>query len=163
MYQAAKESGEAEDSAKGNGRDSLSLFGQAFKWDEWLGMENINITDLRIKERLEQETKPNLLGIFPFVDRLEQQNIGVNYSRSFVRNLLMTAQMQEQALKKFKDKDLKEAIDTRYYLHLPKIAYTLARLPSKVLDDADFRTSLKSPYNAPYFRAIATWIELLNR
>jgi CRISPR-associated protein Csm1 len=24
-------------------------------------------------------------------------------------------------------------------------------------------TSLKSPYNAPYFRAIATWIELLNR
>jgi len=28
---------------------------------------------------------------------------------------------------------------------------------------APVRTSLKSPYNAPYFRAIATWIELLNR
>ncbi|NMF67550.1 type III-A CRISPR-associated protein Cas10/Csm1, partial [Brasilonema octagenarum UFV-OR1] len=85
------------------------------------------------------------------------------YSRNFVRNLLITAQIQEQALKKFEDKKSKEALGTRYYLHLPKIAYTLARLPNRVLDDSDFRTSLKSPYNAPYFRAIVSWIELLNR
>ena len=56
--------------------------------------------------------------------------------------------------------------DIRYYLHLPKIAYTLARLPDKVRNNEGFRpvmTSLKNPYNAPYFRAIATWIEYLNR
>lgn len=164
LYQAAHVSGEAEDAAKGNGRDSLGLFGQVFKWDEWLGIEDINIIDDEIKQYLHPETKPNLLGILPFVKRLKQQNIGVNYSRNFVRNLLITAQIQEEALKKFEeDKQSKEALGTRYYLHLPKIAYTLARLPKNVLDDSDFRTSLKSPYNAPYFRAIATWIELLNR
>lgn len=164
LYQAAHLSGEAEDAAKGNGRDSLGLFGQVFKWDEWLGIEDINIIDSEIKQYLHPEIKPNLLGVLPFVKRLEQQNIGVNYSRNFVRNLLITAQIQEQALKKFEeDKKSQEALGTRYYLHLPKIAYTLARLPKNVLDDNDFRTSLKSPYNAPYFRAIATWIELLNR
>jgi CRISPR-associated protein Csm1 len=57
----------------------------------------------------------------------------------------------------------KQEQDIRYYLHLPKVAYTLARLPNRMLDDEDFRKSLKSPYNAPYFQAIATWIELLNR
>jgi CRISPR-associated protein Csm1 len=57
----------------------------------------------------------------------------------------------------------KQEQDIRYYLHLPKVAYTLARLPTRMLDDEDFRKSLKSPYNAPYFQAIATWIELLNR
>ncbi|MFW9262344.1 type III-A CRISPR-associated protein Cas10/Csm1 [Nostoc sp. CALU 546] len=164
LYQAAHLSGDAEDAAKGNGRDSLGLFGQVFKWDEWLGIEDIDIIDSEIKQYLHPENKPNLLGILPFVKRLEQQNIGVNYSRNFVRNLLITAQIQEEALKKFEeDKQSKEALGTRYYLHLPKIAYTLARLPKNVLDDSDFRTSLKSPYNAPYFRAIATWIELLNR
>ncbi|WP_243147514.1 hypothetical protein [Scytonema sp. UIC 10036] len=66
-------------------------------------------------------------------------------------------------MKKFEDQKSKEAMETRYYLHLPKIAYTLARLPQNVLKDGDFRTSLKNPYNSPYFRAIATWIELLNR
>jgi len=164
LYQAADVSGEAEKAAKANGRDSLGLFGQVFKWDEWLGMEDINIIDDEIKQYLHPDIKPNLLGILPFVKRLEQQNIGVNYSRNFVRNLLITAQIQEQALKKFEeDKQSNEALGTRYYLHLPKIAYTLARLPKYVLDDSDFRTSLKSPYNAPYFRAIATWIDLLNR
>ncbi|MBG1271163.1 type III-A CRISPR-associated protein Cas10/Csm1 [Nostoc sp. WHI] len=164
LYHAASVSGEAEKAAKANGRDSLGLFGQVFKWDEWLGIKDTNIIDFEIKQYLHPETKPNLLGILPFVKRLEQQNIGVNYSRNFVRNLLITAQIQEEALKKFEeDKQSKEALGTRYYLHLPKIAYTLARLPKYVLDDSDFRTSLKSPYNAPYFRAIATWIELLNR
>ncbi|WP_246605356.1 hypothetical protein [Sphaerospermopsis torques-reginae] len=80
-----------------------------------------------------------------------------------MRNLLITAQIQEQALEKFNDQKTQEALGTRYYLHLPKIAYTLSRLPREVLKNDDFRTSLKSPYNAPYFRAIATWIELLNR
>ncbi|PMB45039.1 type III-A CRISPR-associated protein Cas10/Csm1, partial [Fischerella thermalis CCMEE 5205] len=164
LYKAADESGEAEENAKGNGKDSLGLFGQVFKWDEWLGIEDISMIDSEIQKYLHSETRPKLLGILPFVERLEQQNIGVNYSWNFVRNLLITAETQEKALEKFEDnKKSEEALGTRYYLHLPKIAYTLARLPKNVLDDSDFRTSLKSPYNAPYFRAIATWIELLNR
>lgn len=164
LYEAADSSGDAEKAAKGNGRDSLGLFGQVFKWDEWLGHPDNTKFDEVNETYKYQETKPKLLGIFPFVTRLEQQNIGIDYARSFVRNLLITAQIQEECVKKFKDNQTdKEALDTRYYLHLPKIAYTLARLPKNVLDDVDFRTSLKSPYNAPYFRAIATWIELLNR
>ncbi|PMB40846.1 type III-A CRISPR-associated protein Cas10/Csm1 [Fischerella thermalis CCMEE 5330] len=164
LYKAADESGDAEEKAKGNGKDSLGLFSQVFKWDEWLGIEDISMIDSEIQKYLHSETRPKLLGILPFVERLEQQNIGVNYSRNFVRNLLVTAEIQEKALEKFEDnKKSEEALGTRYYLHLPKIAYTLARLPKNVLDDSDFRTSLKSPYNAPYFRAIATWIELLNR
>jgi CRISPR-associated protein Csm1 len=69
-------------------------------------------------------------------------------------------------LRKAKDQPEKQQRDIRYFLHLPKIAYTLTRLPNHVLEKTDFepvRISLKSPYNAPYFRAIATWIELLNR
>ncbi len=166
LYQAAKSSGHAEDTAKGNGRNSLGLFGQVFKWDEWLGIEDINNEhlDSDIKKYLSSESKPKFLGILPFVEILSQPNIGVNYSRNFVQNLLITAQIQEEALKKFKEnKKSEEALATRYYLHLPKIAYTLARLSKEVLNNDDFRTSLKSPYNAPYFRAIATWIELLNR
>ncbi|WP_071192471.1 type III-A CRISPR-associated protein Cas10/Csm1 [Trichormus sp. NMC-1] len=165
LYQAAKSSGHAEDAAKANGRDSLGLFGQVFKWDEWLGIEDINDDhlDSDIKKYLSSENKPKFLGILPFVEILEQQNIGVNYSHNFVRNLLITAQIQEQALEKFNDKKTQEALGNRYYLHLPKIAYTLSRLSREVLKNDDFRTSLKSPYNAPYFRAIATWIELLNR
>ncbi|MDZ8054609.1 MAG: type III-A CRISPR-associated protein Cas10/Csm1 [Aulosira sp. ZfuVER01] len=163
LYQAADESGEAEEAAKQNGRDSLGLFGEVFKWHEWLGIENINLFDSEIKEYLKVQNQPKLLGVLPFVNRLEQENIGINYSRNFVRNLLITAQIQEQSLRKFTDRKSEEAMGTRYYLHLPKIAYTLARLPQGILKDEEFRTSLKNPYNAPYFRAIATWIELLNR
>ncbi|MGI2903294.1 type III-A CRISPR-associated protein Cas10/Csm1 [Tolypothrix sp. VBCCA 56010] len=166
LYQAAEESGDAEEIAKGNGRDSLCLFGQVFKWDEWLGIDDIEKNHSDIQDYLKSEAKPNLLGIMPFVERLESQQIGLNYSRNFVRNLLATAQIQEQALKNFVSEEAKkseEAKGTRYYLHLPKIAYTLARLPREVLKDDDFRKSLKNPYNALYFRAIATWIELLNR
>jgi CRISPR-associated protein Csm1 len=108
-----------------------------------------------------------------------------SYKRSFVRNLLLTAQIQEQQLEEKKQavehyrnthpnakedaamKALKrEEQDIRYYLHLPKIAYTLARLPSDLRQRDEFRSmriSLLSPYNSPYFRAIATWIELLTR
>jgi hypothetical protein len=42
------------------------------------------------------------------------------------------------------------------------VAYTLARLPSEVAK-SDIGTSLKSPRNARYFSAIATWISLLTR
>ncbi|QKQ75773.1 type III-A CRISPR-associated protein Cas10/Csm1 [Nostoc sp. TCL240-02] len=172
LYQAADESGDAEGKAKNNGRDSFGLFNQVFKWDEWLGIERQNYLDelneenevqKKIMGYLKKEEKPPILGILPFVERLESQNIGKDFSRNFVRNLLITAQVQEQALKKIEDQKSDDAIETRYYLHLPKIAYTLARLPQNVLEDDEFRTSLKNPYNAPYFRAIATWIELLNR
>jgi CRISPR-associated protein Csm1 len=163
LYQAAKTAEKAEDDAKDNGRDSLGLFGQVFKWDEWLGIKDLELVSEEIQNYLHSEYKPELLGIFPFVETLQQKNIRADYSRNFVRNLLITAQIQEEALKKFNNKKSEEALGTRYYLHLPKIAYTLARLPKDILDDDAFRTSLKSPYNAPYFRAIATWIELLNR
>ncbi|NJM17881.1 MAG: type III-A CRISPR-associated protein Cas10/Csm1 [Richelia sp. SM1_7_0] len=164
LYQSAKSSGKAEEAAKDNGRDSLGLFGQVFKWNEWLGGEEIHLGDTEISKYLQSEKKPELLGVLPFVERLNNQNMGVNSSRNFVRNLLITAEIQEKALEKFRDnKKSAEALGTRYYLHLPKIAYTLARLPEGVLEDEDFRKSLKSPYNALYFRAIATWIELLNR
>lgn len=81
---------------------------------------------------------------------------------------LKLPRIQNQIIKDIEDKRKHEKYsdklrDIRYYLHLPKVAYTLARLPKQVLDDEDFRKSLKSPYNAPYFQAIATWIELLNR
>ncbi len=165
LYQAASESGEAEEAAKGNGRDSLGLFGEVFKWDEWLGTVNVEVIEETIKY-LNPEKLPSLFGILPFVKKL--YNIDNNYSRSFVRNLLNTAQVQNQMIKEIQEKRKQlqyqsQDQDIRYYLHLPKVAYTLARLPEKVLDDDDFRKSLKSPYNAPYFQAIATWIELLTR
>jgi CRISPR-associated protein Csm1 len=163
LYQSAE-------SAKDNGRDSLGLFGQAFKWEEWFGKDadqlvaKIRISDMEYWRS--ELSSPPMAGIFPFVAKLKN-NQG-NYSRSFVRNLLKTAQLQEQKIKEIGD--LKQAFhydneekDIRYYLHLPQIAYTLARLQGEILNDVDFRQSLKSPYNAPYFRAIATWIELLYR
>lgn len=164
LYQAAEESGDAEEKAKSNGRDSLGLFGEVFKWDEWLGMDNTGIFSSEIRDYL-GEQPPSLLGILPFVNRLEQEKIDTDYPRSFVRNLLLTAQIQQQELKKFKktEQHSEEAMGTRYYLYLPKVVYTLSRLPKEVLKDEQFRQSLKNPYNAPYFQAIATWLELLNR
>ncbi len=167
LYQAADESGEAEEEAKGNGRDSLGLFGEVFKWDEWIGInqENFAIIDEEIREYLNSEDVPGLLGVFPFVEQLTNQ-LELKYSRSFVCNLLITAQTQQQTIEKIKDEFPEQQKAVRYYLHLPKIVYTLARLPSDVRNHTSFapvRKSLKNPYNAPYFRAIATWIELLNR
>jgi CRISPR-associated protein Csm1 len=168
LYQAANESGEAENKAKGNGRDSLGLFGEVFKWDEWLGNYQSQVMDEEIRTYLGSENLPSLFGILPFVKKLYNTE-NQNYSRSFVRNLLATAQVQNQMIKeieeKHKNRDYQgQERDIRYYLHLPKIAYTLARLPKQVLeDDEEFRKSLKSPYNAPYFQVIATWLELLNR
>lgn len=186
LYQAATSSGNAEEKAKGNGRDSLGLFGEAFKWEEWLGYENIEPKDIKALQKEIQQTKDNktkiidyinkhdsldLFGVLPFAKAiLELLRSEAQASRSFTRNLLSTAQIQEQKIKELEDKpsikqyDKQE--DIRYFLHLPKIAYTLARLPDSVQKHDSFSkisTSLKSPYNAPYFRAIATWIELLNR
>jgi CRISPR-associated protein Csm1 len=173
LYQSADSSSEAEGKAKNNGRDSLGLFGQAFKWNEWIGSKPDEIIK-SIKERdgkdeyWEQEKKiPVLAGVIPFVKILIDQGFGEGYSRAFVRNLLKAAQLQEQKLDDLRPKNPKldsdEARDLRYYLHLPQIAYTISRLPKEVKLSDDFRRSLMSPYNAPYFRAIATWIELLNR
>ena len=165
LYQAAAEAGEVEKDAKGNGRDSLGLFNAVLKWDEWLGNWNpavINPDDHAYLNSPVKVDEPTLFGVLPFVERLSG-DIGQGYTHSFVRNLLNTAQMQEAKIKEIKEKDSEEGRDIRYYLHLPKVAYTLARLPNKISNDKVFRRSLLSPYNAPYFRAIATWIELLNR
>ena len=174
LYQAASESGEAEEAAKGNGRDSLGLFGEVFKWGEW-----VNITDKREdkskviegqKERyLSQEAKPEISDVVSFIQVLTNKlDISSDYSRSFIRRLLDAAATQEQILKQMdKDRENEENKNgVRYYLHLPKLAYALSRLPKSLHDDKDFiavRQSLMSPRNAPYFRAIATWIELLTR
>lgn len=177
LYQSADDSGNAEGVAKANGRDSLSLFEQVFKWKEWLGTANTDTLKQDVQEYLEKEIQPDWFGIFPFVDYL-QELLGTQYSRSFTRNLLSTAQLQEQwvkQLKREKEKAEKNQLSTkalpiekdlRYFLHLPRVAYTLARFPVAVKNAKGFdtvRRSLKSPYNAPYFRAIATWLELLNR
>lgn len=185
LYQAASESGDAEDQAKANGRDSLGLFGTAFKWDEWLGKKiQFDKLDDTAKQHLDADSIPDLCGVWDFVQRLQNQ-LSTDYARSFVRNLLATAQLQEQHIKAKEeqiqnrkkqlaanqtDPQIKklehDREEIRYYLHLPKIAYTLARLPSDLREKEEFkpiRSSLLSPYNAPYFRAIATWLELLNR
>jgi len=177
LYQSADDSGEAEAAAKGNGRDSLGLFDQVFKWQEWLGTANVNVLKEDIQKYLEAEVRPEWFGVFPFVHYLRGL-LGTQYSRSFTRNLLATAQLQEQWIENLKreQKDARKKQirtkrmplekDLRYFLHLPKVAYTLARLPAAVKNIEGFdavRTSLKSPYNAPYFRAISTWLDLLNR
>ncbi|MGK7926274.1 MAG: type III-A CRISPR-associated protein Cas10/Csm1 [Spirulina sp.] len=165
LYQAASESGDMEERAKGNGKDSLGLFGQTFKWGEWLGYNDKHeVLDREILGYLEPESQPELLGILPFVTKLNDGE--TDYPRSFVRNLLNTADLQEKAIKEAEEKFAKDSDrvkDCRYFLHLPRVAYTLSRLPQRFRKNRSLITSLKNPYNAPYFRAIATWIELLNR
>ena len=170
LYQSAADAGRAEKSAKDAGRDSLGLFDQVFKWEEWLGCRDRAASDIKaIDAKLEQyigdDTKLALFGILPFVHQLKD-DLGTRYSRSFIRNLLSTAQLQEQWIQQAKAEQSTQIEAIRYFLHLPRVAYTLARVPvavKKTPGFADVRTSLKSPYNAPYFRAIATWLDLLNR
>jgi CRISPR-associated protein Csm1 len=170
LYQSAEDSGKAESNAKSNGRDSLGLFEEVFKWDEWLGAANQNAYAIAtipqaLKDYIQDNTTLALFGIFPFVYHLSD-TLGTQYSRSFVRNLLTTAQLQEQWIEKAKKEQPDQEKAMRYFLHLPRVAYTLARFPVAVKNTEGFdavRTSLKSPYNAPYFRAIATWLDLLNR
>lgn len=176
LYQAAKLAEKAEDAAKDNGRDSFGLFdNKVFKWSEWLGARDIKLADIqeidsKTQEHLGKEGTLSLFGVLPFVEKFLDQ-LEESYSRSFVRNLLLTSQMQEQMIEEIQTKRRKvdyenEEQDIQYYLHLPQIAYTIARLPEDVRKSDEFkpvRKSLMSPYNAPYFGAIATWIELLNR
>jgi CRISPR-associated protein Csm1 len=170
LYQSAADSGRAESAAKGHGRDSLGLFDQVFKWQEWLGTTNqsvdrIDTVSAELRQYIDDNSVLALFGIFPFVGLL-QGTLGTQYSRSFIRNLISTAQLQEQWIKKAREEKSKEERAMRYFLHLPRVAYTLARVPNSVKEMENFdalRTSLKSPYNAPYFRAIATWLDLLNR
>lgn len=170
LYQSASDSGKAEGAAKGNGRDSLMLFDQVFKWQEWLGCVEMNVSEIPsitsdLKAYIGYNVQLERYGIFPFVSTLNQ--LFRDYvPRSFVQNLLMTAKLQEQQIKEAKETSSDQVRAIQYFLHLPKIAYTLARLPHKIRDAPEFKSvssSLKSPYNAPYFRAIATWIDLLNR
>ena len=171
LYQAAKLAEKAEDAAKDNGRDSFGLFDdKVFKWSEWLGARDIKLADIaeidsKTQEYLGTEETLSLFGVLPFVKKFLDQ-WEESYSRSFVRNLLLTSQMQEQMIEDIQNKRRKvdyenEDKDIQYYLHLPQIACTIARLPEKL--QKPVRKSLMSPYNAPYFGAIATWIELLNR
>lgn len=149
----------------------MGLFEQVFKWDEWLGCTSPRVADPEDRDYLKSAEHPPILGIFPLIEQLDKQKIETNYARSFVRSLLATAQMQEQMIKEIETKRRspiykQEIQDIRYYLHLPQMAYTLARLPQRVREHPEFapvRQSLNNPYNAPYFRAIATWLELLNR
>jgi CRISPR-associated protein Csm1 len=159
LYQAADQAGQAEDAAKGDGRDRLSLFGEVFQWDEWLGNLDKGHLPVNDKAYLKSESAPALFGILPFVQQLSNE-LNQGYSRSFVYNT--TAQLQKRMVKEAQDKNPTQVKDIQYYLHLPRVAYTLARLPSEVAK-SDIGTSLKSPRNARYFGAIATWISLLTR
>jgi CRISPR-associated protein Csm1 len=161
LYQAAEQSGKAEDAAKVAGRDRLSLFGEVFQWDEWLGQPDQVQFTAEDKAYLQDESMPELFGVLPFVQQLSAK-LNQSYSRSFVHHLLITAQIQKRMVKEAQEKNSLQIKDTQYFLHLPRVAYTLARLPSEIAK-SDIGTSLKSPRNARYFYAIATWISLLTR
>ncbi len=168
LYQAAKGAGDAEDAAKDNGRDSLSLFGETFKWEQWLGKRRgSHPIDAASRDYLQNEIVPELQGVLPFMqDLLNPQTLEFSYPQSFIRNLLITAQLREQKIKETQKLQPAQVKDVTYYLHLPKLAYALSRLPKSLQDQETFkpiRQSLLSPRNSPYFRAIATWIELLTR
>ncbi|PSB11573.1 type III-A CRISPR-associated protein Cas10/Csm1 [filamentous cyanobacterium CCP2] len=164
LYQAAAVAGDAEKIAKANDRDSLCLFGEVFKWDHWLGNQK---PDSKSRAYLEDEAMPELLGVLPFVQKLLDPNeINIGYPQSFIRNLLVVAQLRQEKIQEIRKTQPCEEQAVTYYLHLPKLAYTLSRLPAQIRTHANFtpiRQSLMSPRNSPYFRAIATWIELLNR
>ncbi len=178
IYKAADEAKNAEKQAKNNDRDSLGLFGEVLKWGEWIGRKNHQVSEIKlikddVKNYLKQDIALDLYGVLPFVEIMmnESLKLETNYARSFVRNLLATAAIQDKMIKDLKEERCPSPYsnyekDIRYFLHLPKIAYTLQRLPKSVREHPQFepvRKSLLSPYNAPYFRAIATWIELLSR
>ena len=165
LYQAAAAAGELESDAKNNDRDSLGLFGQVFKWSEWLGTANQQSLNERDKAYLREVERPPYVGVFPFVDQLVNQ-LEVGYSQGFLRNLLLTAQLREQRLQQLGEDQAEQKRAVAYYLHLPQLAYTLSRLPPEMRKHEQFkpiRQSLMNPRNSPYFRAIATWIELITR
>jgi CRISPR-associated protein Csm1 len=163
LYQAASTSGDAEAAAKGNDRDSLGLFGEVFKWGSWIGSDR---PEPKSADYLKDEAIPELYGVFPLVQAMLKLQENPNYSRSFVRNLLVVADLRDEKVREAERKYPNQVKDVSHFLHLPKLAYTLARLPKQIRGHTDFepiRQSLMSPHNAPYFRAIATWLEFLNR
>jgi CRISPR-associated protein Csm1 len=159
LYRAADAAGAAEEAAKNNGRDSFNLFGETFKWAHWLGKGDNE------EEYLKSEA-PLDTNIIELTSKLHNYN-EIGYSRAFVRNLLILADIRDRKIESLSEHpsvDTKE--DLTYYLHLPKLAYALSRLPASVRNDPNFqpvRQALLNPRSSPYFRAIATWVELLNR
>jgi CRISPR-associated protein Csm1 len=160
LYQAAAEAGEAEDLAKANDKDSLSLFGKTFHWSHWLGTIGTTSVDAAYLQ-----PEPSLdTNILQLVQALADPS-HIGYSRSFIRNLLVAANIRQQKIKDLKKNDPTRQ-DLIYYLHLPQIEYAISRLPQRVRDDPTFqpvRQALRNPRSSPYFRTIATWVELLNR
>jgi CRISPR-associated protein Csm1 len=161
LYRSAAEAGKAEERAKDNNKDSLTLFGETFKWSQWLGTPENDRDD----EYLQGEA-PIEMSIIELVSKLQDPD-KISYSRAFIRNLLVVADIRDRKIEelgKDPDNDLKNALT--YYLHLPKLAYAMSRLPPSVRNKDEFtpiRHALMNPRTSPYFRAIATWIELLNR
>jgi len=164
LYQAAELSGDAEKAAKNNDRDSLCVFDQAHKWDNWLGNPP---KEIKNHKYLAKELTPALLGVLPFVQQfLDTGQLQGKYPKSFIRNLLIVAQLREQKIAEAEEHHPEQTLDITYYLHLPKLAYAFSRLPASLRNAEEFapiRQSLLSPLNSPYFRAIATWTDLLTR
>jgi CRISPR-associated protein Csm1 len=159
LYRAAKEAGDAEGKAKDNGKDSFNLFGETFKWAHWLGRGDEEAGYFNDKNSL----NTNIIELTSKLNNPDQ----IGYSRAFIRNLLILADIRDRKIESLNEQpssDTKQ--DLTYYLHLPKLAYALSRLPSSVRTNPNFppvQQALLNPRSSPYFRAIATWVELLNR
>ena len=161
LYRSAKNAGIAEGKAKDNDRDSLTIFGETFKWSHWLGDPVSHQDSEYLQDELLIETN-----IIEMVSKLHDPR-EIGYSRAFIRNLLALADLRDQKISELEqDPDSTIKNDLTYYLHLPKLAYALSRLPASVREHPEFdpvRKALLNPRTSPYFRAIATWVELLNR
>ncbi len=175
LYRSAANAGIAEGKAKDNDRDSLTIFDETFKWSNWLGDSASHQDSEYLKGELPIDTN-----IIEMVARLHNPN-EIGYSRTFIRNLLALADIRDQKIEELKKElesksepisELQQQAHTKtkndliYYLHLPKLAYALSRLPASVRENPQFapvRRALLNPRNSPYFRVIATWVELLNR
>lgn len=159
LYRAASQAGHAEEQAKNNGRDSFNLFGENFKWAHWLGRGDNAI------EYLETEVQLNT-NIIKLTAQLHNPNL-IGYSRAFIRSLLILADIRDCKIESLLEQPSSDhRDDITYYLHLPKLAYALSRLPASVRNNENFapvRQALLNPRSSPYFRSIATWVELLNR
>jgi CRISPR-associated protein Csm1 len=159
LYRAADEAGDAEGKAKDNDRDSFNLFGETFKWSHWLGRGDEEAGYFNDKNSL----NTNIIELTSKLNNPDE----IGYSRAFIRNLLILADIRDRKIESLNEQpssDTKQ--DLTYYLHLPKLAYALSRLPSSVRTNPNFppvQQALLNPRSSPYFRAIATWVELLNR
>jgi CRISPR-associated protein Csm1 len=159
LYRAASQAGHAEEQAKNNGRDSFNLFGETFKWAHWLGRGDNAVEYLKTEAPLDTN-------IIELTAQLHDPN-RIGYSRAFIRNLLILADIRDLKIESLLEQPSSDhQDDITYYLHLPKLAYSLSRLPASVRNNENFipvRQALLNPRSSPYFRSIATWVELLNR